>query len=345
MKIASANLQMTSTHFASQEHTVSESLRAWVDTRAADPNGNAPRDTVQLSDAGKAAQKNDAATVGKAEDDGLSADPKWGLIKSLIEALTGKKINLLDLASLAAAQNGEAPPAAARNGDAPAQAGYGVEYDYHERYSETETTTFSANGTVRTADGKEISFQLDLSMSRSFTEQSDVSLRLGDAAKRKDPLVLNFAGTAAQLTDTRFSFDLDADGQAESIPGLAAGSGFLALDRNRDGKINNGSELFGPQSGNGFADLAALDDDRNGWIDEADRAYADLGVWRPDAQGEGSLLSLAQAKVGAIAVNQVATPFDIKDAANQLQGQVRSTGVFLTEEGSAGTVQQVDLAV
>ena len=49
-------------------------------------------------------------------------------------------------------------------------------------------------------------------------------------------------------------FDVDSDGQADKGVDAAAGSGFLALDKNSDGKVNNGSELFGAQSGNGFAD-------------------------------------------------------------------------------------------
>jgi hypothetical protein len=95
-------------------------------------------------------------------------------------------------------------------------------------------------------------------MSRTYHEETNVSLRLGDAARKTDPLVLNFAGTAAQLTDQRFSFDLNADGSDEQINFVTPGSGFLVFDRNQDGKVNNGSELFGPTTGDGFQELAAL---------------------------------------------------------------------------------------
>jgi hypothetical protein len=182
-------------------------------------------------------------------------------------------------------------------------------------------------------------------MSRYYHEESNVSIRLGDARQMKDPLVLNFEGTAAQLTSQRFAFDLDADGQTDSINFVAGGSGFLALDRNEDGSINDGSELFGAKSGDGFAELATFDADKNGWIDENDAVYEQLRVWTKDSTGNDQLATLKQANVGAISLARVATPFDIKDTTNSLQGQIRSSGIFLQEDGGMGTVQQIDLTV
>jgi hypothetical protein len=181
-------------------------------------------------------------------------------------------------------------------------------------------------------------------MSREHVEKTDISLRLGDV-KKKDPLVINFGGTAAKLTDTKFSFDLDADGKADQISFVGAGSGFLALDKNSDGQINNGSELFGPVSSNGFQELAAYDLDKNSWIDESDAVYSQLKVWTKDGSGNDVLSTLAQTKVGAIYLGNVSTPFDIKNGQNQLDGQIRSSGAYLNEDGGAGIVQQIDLAV
>ena len=182
-------------------------------------------------------------------------------------------------------------------------------------------------------------------MTRSYHEESSVSIRAGDARMKQDPLVLNFGGTATQLTSQRFKFDLNTDGKTEDINFVAGGSGFLALDRNGDGKINNGSELFGARSGNGFAELAALDTDHNGWIDENDAAYKQLRVWTRDNTGKDQLASLHEANVGALSLGRVDTPFALKDNSNALQGQIRSTGIFLQEDGKAGTMQQVDLTV
>ncbi len=357
MKIASANLQMASTHVATREHQTRESLRMWIGARRPDPDPGtqpAPRPAasqVQISPAARQVQELEARETGApvTSQDPIDQDPKMSLIRSVVEMLTGHKIRIFDPETLQSAPDPEAgnpPPAQtppqAGNGNRPA--GYGVEYDYHESYTETEATSFSAQGVVKTEDGREIAFELHLTMSRSYHEERNLSIRLGDAVV-KDPLVLNFNGTAAQLTDTRFRFDLDADGEEDSIRFVSPGSGFLALDRNGDGRINDGSELFGALTGDGFRELAALDDDANGWIDENDPAFQELRIWRQDAQGQQRLDSLEEAKVGAISLAQVSTPFALKDPKNQLQGLIRSSGVFLQETGGAGTIQKLDLVV
>lgn len=350
MKIASASLQLASSHASTQRHEISESLKMWVGPRRPDfanenTSGSRPRltDSVTLSDAGKAASN--VKSADNADNDEIDNDPKLSLIRSMIEMLTGQRIKIFNASELQTEDTVPAvaaPPAATASQPAQA-AGYGVEYDYHESYTETEQTTFAASGKVTTADGREISFDLQLSMSRSYHEESNVSLRLGDAARKTDPLVLNFSGSAAQLTDQRFAFDLNADGSNEQINFVAPGSGFLVFDRNQDGKVNNGSELFGPGTGDGFIELAKLDGDKNGWIDESDAAFEQLQVWTRTSDGTEQLQSLASAGVGAISLSHVGTPFDIKTNANELQGQIRTSAIFLQESGAAGTIQQIDL--
>lgn len=351
MKIASTSLQMAASHNRSQQHEISESLSMWVGPHRPGVAGEAahpprPSTTVTLSDTGK-----QAAGSARGSDDEANAtvdgDPRLSLIRSMLELLTGRRIKLFDASELStnaapAVPLTPAPSPAQASTPAPA-ASYGVAFERHESYTEAEQTNFSASGSVTTADGRKISFDLQLSMSRSYHEESSVSLRLGDAARKVDPLVLNFSGNAAQLTDQRFSFDLNADGHAEQINFVAPGSGFLVFDRNQDGKINNGHELFGPTTNDGFRELAALDDDRNGWIDESDKAFGQLQAWSRDGDGQDRLQSLAAAGVGAISLNRVATPFDVKTNANELIGQIRSSGIFLHDTGTAGTIQQLDL--
>lgn len=354
MKIVSSGMQMASTHASTQHHEIKESLRMWVGDRRPDfegrgrPASRPPADAVRISDAGRAAQSGEAAAIDKSADE-TGNDPRLTLLRLMLRYMTGMDVEVFDSRDL---QPEQPPPdipqvpTSANAANPPRPAGWGVEYDRHERYTETEQTRFAASGTVQTADGREISFQVELSMSRSYHEESDVRLRLGDAARQqKDPLVLNFAGTAAQLLDQRFSFDLDADGTTENINRLAAGSGFLVFDRNGDGQVNDGSELFGTKSGDGFADLASLDGDSNGWIDENDAGYARLKVWTPDAEGNGALRSLQEADVGALSLARIATPFALKNGSNDSLGQIRSSGIFLQENGGAGTIQQVDLSV
>lgn len=357
MKIASASLQLESSHTKRQQHELSESLRVWVGDRRPNFEGGpvqqisppSPSDQTHISSAGKAAQSSDANAI-QTSMDAADNDPILSLIRAMVFMLTGREVkvfNSADLQPSSSATEIQSPVSnsPANTGASQQPAGYGVEYDRHESYTESEQTSFEAGGVVKTTDGKEIQFSVSMSMSRSYHEESDVSIRMGDARKKQDPLILNFNGSAAQLTSQRFKFDLNSDGKSEDINFATGGSGFLALDRNGDGKINNGSELFGASSGDGFAELATLDTDHNGWIDENDSAYSQLRVWTKDSSGKNQLSSLRQANVGALSLGRVQTSFDLKDSNNALQGQIRSTGIFLQEDGKAGTMQQVDLTV
>lgn len=212
-------------------------------------------------------------------------------------------------------------------------------------HREQETTSFRSEGTVTTSDGRSISFTYDLQMSRTFEEYYREEAQL-NIANMCDPLVLNFQGDVSTLTDTKFLFDLDADGKDEEISTLGSGSGFLALDRNGDGIINNGSELFGTKSGNGFADLAAFDEDGNGWIDENDSIFDKLRIWTTDEEGTGELSALKSKNVGAIYLGNVNTDFTLRSATSGgINGAIRRTGIFLYEDGSGvGAVNHLDLA-
>lgn len=212
---------------------------------------------------------------------------------------------------------------------------------YHE---ETETTGFSTTGTVRCADGREINFNLNLEMSRSFQEYYENSVSY-TRTSMCDPLVINLNGNIADLSDQTFLFDIDGDGKEDEINRLGSGSGFLALDKNGDGIINDGSELFGTKSGNGFADLAAYDTDHNGFIDEGDEIWDKLKIWVMDENGNQQLYSLAEKGVGAICLQNTSTDYMITDDQNNAKGMIRNTGVFLYENGGVGTVQHVDMAL
>ena len=351
MRIACYDATLASQHASVEKRSLKESLHAWTGPRRPDFEGagtDATRpsaDVVTLSDQAKAAQE--AETIAQSEDV-ATHDPRLQVLISLVESLTGKKINIVSMDDLMKHDDSveEIKDLNQDNDRGTPTAGFGVEYERHETHYEAEQTNFSAQGFVRTMDGKEIAFNLELTMSREYFAQSDLSLRLGDAAReRKDPLVINFGGNAAQLTATKFTFDLEADGTKEEISYLAPGSGFLALDKNQDGKIKDGSELFGPASGNGYAELAAYDLDRNRWIDESDPIFAKLKIWSKDAQGNDQLQSLQDKGVGALYLGNVTTDFALKNASNQLDGQVRASSIYLTENGGVGTTQQIDLAV
>lgn len=208
-------------------------------------------------------------------------------------------------------------------------------------FQESESTSFTSTGCVKTADGRTISFNVELGMSRQFLAEY-TQYETADYVIT-DPLVINTDSCAASVTDAKFLFDLDCDGNEEEISFTGQGSGFLALDKNGDGEINNGSELFGAKSGNGFAELAEYDDDGNGWIDENDDIFSKLKVWTRDENGRNVLMDLKSADVGAICLKSAKTDFSLTDENNFANAFIRSTGIFLRESGGVGTVNQIDL--
>jgi hypothetical protein len=358
MIIKSSAIQLNSSHQFLKSSQESESLRSWK-TQAQPANRNGANQTEPLPDAVNLSK---TAQTLKPEKQSLdlseAPDAKHGvmllIIKEMVRQLTGKEFKLFspnelianaDSATATDASNVEitttTPPPARQ----PASAGFGFVYEHHTAYQESESSSFSATGSIKTQDGKSIDFSVTLNMSREFHMETNTSITAGDPEKKVDPLVINFNGNAAELSQTHFEFDIDADGTAEQIAALKPGSGFLALDKNQDGVINNGSELFGPNSGNGFAELAKYDSDSNGFIDEADPIYDSLRIWQRHEDGSQQLIALGDKNVGAIYLGHATTPFQLRTAENQSLGEVTDTGVYLTEDGKTGTVQQINFSV
>jgi hypothetical protein len=360
MKITESAVSLQSQHTSLSVHSSQTSLRAWVGSRprlqltpGADLHSDlgvrltlsdGARQKLQQQAQAQAASQSDAV---QPDGDNTSVAPRLRVLMDMIKAITGREVKVFNARDLQPSASAEVTsPAASTTAQTTAAAapaaGWGLEVHATEHIAEAESTQVSAQGVVKTADGQTIQFKLQLDMSRAFVQDSSLFILAGDAV-RQDPLVINFNGSGAQLTDAKFAFDLNADGQTEDIAFVGAGSGFLVLDKNKDGKVNNGTELFGPSSGDGFTDLAQYDLDGNQWIDENDAVYSQLQVWQKNAEGQDSLTSLAQSGVGALFLGRVASPFSVNTASNQTLGQVRSTGVFLYESGAVGTLQQVDL--
>ena len=217
--------------------------------------------------------------------------------------------------------------------------------DYSFYYcAESERTCFQTTGTAITADGRTLNFNISVEMSRSFVEMTEEKIDFGQP-RLCDPLVINLNSNVASVSDQKFFFDIDSDGEKEEISMLGRDSGYLALDKNNDGSINDGSELFGTQSGNGFKDLLSYDEDGNGWIDEADSIFHLLKIWIMDETGDSTLIDLKEAGIGAIYLGYENTEFSLKNEAHETNAVIQKTGLFLYENGLSGTIQQMDLAV
>jgi len=215
-----------------------------------------------------------------------------------------------------------------------------TQISYFERYEECESLDFSTKGCVKTDKG-DFDIDLNFSMSRSFIIENRI-----DIYTAFDPLVINFDGEIPALSQDTFSFDLDNDGEEDQISKLKAGNGFLTLDRNGDGIVNQGSELFGTKTGDGFGELAEYDLDGNSWIDENDSIFDKLQIWlRDDESKERELVGLGEVGIGAIYLNSTSSEFSYKTELNQTLGKMKSCGIFLNEDGTCGNISQIDLSL
>lgn len=163
-----------------------------------------------------------------------------------------------------------------------------------------------------------------------------LSLRREPASVQKsDPLVLDLDGDGLETTGVEqgVAFDINADGRADQTSFVTGGDAFLALDRNGNGSIDDGAELFGDQNGhsNGFAALSDYDDNADGLIDSADSVFTQLRLFSLDADGTQQLRSLQSQGVQAIQLNHRNT-----DQALNAYDTVAQSGSFVREDGSEG---------
>ena len=177
----------------------------------------------------------------------------------------------------------------------------------------------------------------------------DMQKAQAEQNRRIDPLVFDLGGdgiTTVSLEESNAFFDLDNNGFAEKTSWVSAKEGLLAYDKNGDGIINGGNELFGDRTlmedgktlaSSGFAALAEYDDNKDGKIDRNDAIYTLLRIWQ-DADGDG-IASAGELKqlvdLGIVSVGLSYSNTGVTDSANNIQ--VR-TGTFTLADGSSRIV-------
>jgi trimeric autotransporter adhesin len=169
---------------------------------------------------------------------------------------------------------------------------------------------------------------------------------------RRDPLILDLDGDGIQTTNVKASafFDHDRNGFAEQTGWVNPHDGLLVMDRNGNGIIDNGSELFGghtllkdgTRAADGFQALAELDTNHDGKIDANDPAFSQLRVWK-DLNGYGysqpdQLFTLDELGIKAINLNSTMT--NVTDAQGNTQTRL---GSFEWADGTTGEIGQYNL--
>lgn len=173
---------------------------------------------------------------------------------------------------------------------------------FQEQFSLTIETISSTTIEVNSVVGDSV-------FSLSFTQQSafSVSVSIADEEpQRADPLILNLGNSDFGFDpEQQVSFDLNADGFVDSFHNLKNGSVFLAFDRNGNGSIDDGSELFGDAGGavDGFANLALFDDNRDNRIDSNDRIFENLLLLSFGSEVDQQTTSLASQNIESLLLN------------------------------------------
>ncbi len=263
-----------------------------------------------------------------------------GAVKRILEQLTsGKLLSWIEgsdlekiYAQTAQQQASATPDTTTAPAAETARSNGSTVFELSYRYQQVSA---NFNGAVELADGRAFSWSFDLQM-----QSEQLSMSISQTEPAKDPLVLSFDQTPFRYTGETHAFDFFANGETKQLAGLAASQYYLTFDRNQNQQIDDGTELFGPTTNQGYQELALLDDDQNGFIDENDASWSKLGVWQPGEQ----LKSLSQMGVAAISTMSVSTSFGLYDS-DKLQAHIARSGIFLKETGEVGLVQQVDLNV
>ncbi|WP_199154587.1 hypothetical protein [Chromobacterium sp. ASV23] len=321
MRIASVDAKLGSSFTQTQSLDIRQSVT--VTQQTAQP---APQDNVQLSSQGV------QSLMALALQNDISG--LLSLIKAIVEKAFGIHIWLWDNKSQPA--TGQAP-------SAPASPPPQVDAEQSVDYQDKQQLQFSANGQVTTQDSKQFQFSLNLSMQSLYQYHSSAGSQNG--GQPHDPLMISLGADAGRFSGATASFDLQNNGQMTQLP-FPTDGGWLVLDKNGSGKVGNGSELFGPQSGNGFADLAKYDVNHDGVIDESDPVYAQLRIWTGrGSDGKDQLETLQQAHIGAILLPSVQAPLTMRQDSASIAptAQMESAGVYLKDDGQAGMVSQVDV--
>ncbi|THF65559.1 hypothetical protein E6C76_08240 [Pseudothauera nasutitermitis] len=174
------------------------------------------------------------------------------------------------------------------------------------------------------------------------------------AESQASPIILDLDGDGVTTVSktSGIHFDHDSNGFAELSGWVGAGDGLLVWDRNGNGVIDDGAELFGnntllstgQKAANGFAALRDLDGNGDGVFDAYDVLWSELRVWRDQNQDGVSqadeLLTLDELGIASIYLGYTNSTYI--DAQGNAHKQV---GSFTWADGSTGTATDVWFSV
>jgi hypothetical protein len=179
---------------------------------------------------------------------------------------------------------------------------------------------------------------ITVNISVEVTQVTQVNVSFEGQQQSQDPIVIDLDEDGVEVSDVRqgVRFDLNGDGIKELTAFANGGDGVLVLDRNGNGVIDSGKELFGDQNGaaNGFAELAKYDENLDRAIDAKDTVFDQLRVW-VDRNSDGisqqaELLTLMDAGIRSIGLST-------RETDDRVNGnRIAQKGCFMRMDGSRG---------
>ncbi len=172
----------------------------------------------------------------------------------------------------------------------------------------------------------------------------------GAAEQAASPLILDLDGDGVETLgkDTGVFFDHDANGFAQLTGWVAPDDGLLVWDRNGNGSIDDGTELFGnntllaggQKAANGFAALAQWDANKDGLIDVSDEMFAALRVWR-DINSDGQAGADELFTLESLGIQSLNTSYTTQSLIDTSGNQHLQAGSFTFTDGTSGQVIDV----
>lgn len=204
MIITDARVAMATSHDYRESHEITEKLDFWLTARGTEGPIHEKTKSLRNDEHVVISPQGFSLSELRTRGQNLHLDTKMDsrsrinlmVLKHLYESIPGRPMNMIDPSATPintpegstetrpqTLQADAIPPSVSLPVSTSSSAGFGLTYQHLERYQEQEKMQFNAEGVIRTQDGREIAFSTSLSMSRSYMEESNLSIRAGDAKK------------------------------------------------------------------------------------------------------------------------------------------------------------------
>jgi Ca2+-binding RTX toxin-like protein len=165
------------------------------------------------------------------------------------------------------------------------------------------------------------------------------------ALKTASPIVLDLDGDGIETygAEGQVLFDHDGDGDKHGSGWVKSDDGLLVLDRNGNGTIDSGRELFGEntlsadgsEAKDGFEAMQDADSNADGKLDASDAVWADLRVWR-DLNGDGISQSGELFTLQELGIESISTGSDGKTVNLGNNNHIEGFGTFQRDQAHGG---------